>query len=78
MSDELLGCPFCGEKPAIRENKHWLTHASQYLIECENVRCLAYSQTRYWCESREGAIATWNMRKCTIPSTKEVDGDHNL
>ena len=59
--DELLPCPFCGERPIFGADKRF-----QYDLSCENVKCPVCSTTD--AQSNEDAIKQWNKRTPTPPS----------
>lgn len=60
---ELKPCPFCGGEP-----RHFHTRVkscvdSNILLDYDFVRCLeCASETRQFCDNKEGAITAWNTR----------------
>ena len=68
---ELKPCPFCGGEP-----RHFHTRVkscvdSTILLDYDFVRCLeCASETRQFCDNKEGAITAWNTR-APLGVTKE-------
>ncbi len=58
--NELLGCPFCGQKPSYEVVSAEVSRAGEWhVVECDNINCLevaVHSTTKY------GAYALWNKR----------------
>lgn len=52
--EELLCCPFCGDKPQVEQNGEFED------VECQNVGCLV--QPRALGISTKAARETWNTR----------------
>jgi len=52
---ELLPCPFCGEKPAVKSNEY-----SVWEAWCSNIECTAQVSTEAY--SRAGITEGWNER----------------
>lgn len=57
MSEELKGCPFCGEIP----NVWYPIMKTVYQIICSNEYCLVKPLGRHH-SMKEAAIAAWNHR----------------
>jgi hypothetical protein len=52
--ESLLTCPFCGNKPTVKE-----VFGRGWIVECPNILCV---QQRYGHPTKEDAIADWNKR----------------
>lgn len=58
MQKELIPCPFCGEKPKLKENILW---RQNYFVRCTNDFCLVEPCTKLY-PKKEQAIEAWNRR----------------
>lgn len=56
---ELLGCPWCGKKPIIR---NFYTSSIKYYAICTNDECIAQPDLDALFNSEQEAISAWNTR----------------
>ncbi|WP_148897171.1 hypothetical protein [Geothermobacter ehrlichii] len=54
--EEILGCPWCGEKPEIVQS--W----SGFILECKNINICRVHPSTGWCENLDVAMSVWNDR----------------
>ncbi len=58
--NDLLPCPFCGEKPKLEvHNRDY--YGMRFMIICKNVSCKMLVTTG-WVANKELAIKLWNTR----------------
>lgn len=55
-------CPFCGEKPDVREWLNILKGEKTYIVRCSNFNCMIQPAT-YDCKTRVAAVRAWNKRR---------------
>ena len=58
MQEKLKPCPFCGEKPKLKEH---ILYKHNYIVHCTNDFCLVEPCTKLYPKEKQ-AIEAWNRR----------------
>jgi len=66
MSEQLLPCPFCGERPHVYTSQH---HIFLDSVGCANEDCPTQPSTEYLPGAE--TIAAWNRRAAPAPQARE-------